>query len=256
MTAWRALSDELLLWKEGGRVPTFWWRDDDAGRADERFDYFLTVVDELKVPVCLGVVPGWLAKSTVDSINLRQNLYIMQHGANHENFMDGSEYPGFRNSEEVASELAVGMQRLRNSFPTKFCALFVPPWNHMSPKFLPLLSANGIQAYSSRILSGPWLHNQHFDLVEIPVHVNTTRPGAIYIGDELFVQQFVKHLQAKRKGGAHPLMPTGVLSHFFIDRACWSAMAKVVDITRSFGGKWLSGFELIEIAAKTRKGPS
>src|SRR5262245_60867009 len=35
---WTAFAEELAAWRVAGRTAGFWWRDDDAGRADSGLD--------------------------------------------------------------------------------------------------------------------------------------------------------------------------------------------------------------------------
>jgi len=249
MTTWSDLRVELAECTKVGVCPSFWWRDDDLGRQDSRLPLFWRIVDRVKVPICAAVVPGWIDVGIADEIRGRTTISVVQHGSSHVAYCKLTEYPTFRNKKIVGDEIGSGWKKIKTVFGDKAFPIFVPPWNHISPKFGSELEDLGFVAYSSRILTGPWVSSNLGKVREIPVHVNTTRPGAIYIGDEVFLESIVRHLRARRKGLAHPIIPTGVLTHYFIDPVAFDAMEKLVDYVQIAGGRWCDGSDIVNIAA-------
>src|SRR5262249_38802804 len=66
--AWSAFAAELGAWQAAGRVATFWWRDDDAGRPHPGFERLLALAARTGVPLGLAVVPAWLAPEVATAL--------------------------------------------------------------------------------------------------------------------------------------------------------------------------------------------
>ena len=58
MSSWAAIDEELARWRDAGRAPTLWWRDDDAVDATPALDRLLALQRTLGVPLALAVVPA------------------------------------------------------------------------------------------------------------------------------------------------------------------------------------------------------
>ena len=55
--AWRALADEIALWRDAGSMVEFWWRDDDAARPAPALARLLALSANTSIPLALAVVP-------------------------------------------------------------------------------------------------------------------------------------------------------------------------------------------------------
>jgi hypothetical protein len=245
---WHALAEELRHWRGRNARPGFWWRDDDTGPADPPFRAFLAAIDRIGVPVGLAVVPGRLKPETAEEVRQRRHCFVMQHGYRHLDHFRSCEYPGFRHPREVSAEIDAGQAALQGQLAAQMIPVFVPPWNRLAPRFHPELARAGFRGISARLHCGPWLAQESQGLVEIPVHVNSTRPGAVFIGDEPFVAQVLRHLRAKRRGLAPWSQPTGILTHYFCEVRVWQAMDRLVKTVLDGGGEWLGGRDLVRSA--------
>ena len=61
--AWQWLERELERWSSDGRRALFWWRDDDASRAENRLDRLLKLADKHALPLAIAAIPARLDDS-------------------------------------------------------------------------------------------------------------------------------------------------------------------------------------------------
>ena len=111
----------------------FWWRDDDAGRANVRLDRLLALAEAIRVPVALSVVPSWLELDVVRQLRSCEMAMVLQHGWSHNDNAFLGEHPieigGVATLPTLRSQLAEGRARLEQTFGNKFQPVLVPPWN-------------------------------------------------------------------------------------------------------------------------------
>ncbi len=252
MSIWQKLETELDRWKEEGRVATFWWRDDDATAAGPKLDRLHGLALHFDIPLHLAVIPETLQPSLVDAV---PDCSILQHGVRHENRAGKqekkSEFPEDFPDEEVLEKIQLGHQQLRQNFAAQFLPVMVPPWNRISRGYieeLPTLGFRGISCYKARqdelALTGIGQVNTHID----PIAWKEDRG---YVGDDIFVQSCLDHLQDRRQGKADILEPTGLLTHHRDhDEDIWAAIFSLLDLTsRHEAVRWITlqaAFSLIE----------
>jgi hypothetical protein len=84
VSSWAALAAELSRWRGDGRLPTFWWRDDDATRPSRSLDRLLTIAAGLRAPVALAVIPAAAEAVLAERLD-DARVAVLQHGYAHAN---------------------------------------------------------------------------------------------------------------------------------------------------------------------------
>jgi hypothetical protein len=119
-----------------GRVELF-FRDDDAGWADERLQALLALFERHATPLDLAVIPDALGTVLARQLSARMRdapslLGVHQHGYSHSNHEIAGrkcEFGAARSREEQRRDLAAGAQILREQFGLRVDPIFTPPWN-------------------------------------------------------------------------------------------------------------------------------
>ena len=173
MTPERALADAITNAPAPVRI---WWRDDDAGRDDERLVPLLLLARRRFAPLALAVVPDWLDEACATRIRDTPRATVLQHGIAHADHSVpparkielGGKVPHAR----LLADLAHGRERLVGAFGERFVPALVPPWNRIAADFLPSLPGagfSGLSIYGPRRAAeaAPGLKsvNTHLDLV-------------------------------------------------------------------------------------------
>lgn len=126
------------------------FRDDDLGWNPREFARLVTLFAKHDQKLNAAAIPSLLsddvlAESIPYSYQAAPFLQIVSHGyshTNHEAEGKKSEFGASRSAADVRAELEFARKslegRLENYFPC-----FVPPWNRIDDKFLPLLSEAG-----------------------------------------------------------------------------------------------------------------
>ena len=122
-----------------GQIELF-FRDDDAGWADERLQALLALFERHATPLDLAVIPTALGCVLAHQLRARMRdtptlLGVHQHGyahANHEAAGRKCEFGAARSREEQRRDLAAGAQILRDQFGPRLDPIFTPPWNRCS----------------------------------------------------------------------------------------------------------------------------
>jgi hypothetical protein len=225
---WWGLRAELDCWREAGRIATFWWRDDDAIEPTPQLDMLLDIAGD--TPVALAVVPCKVTEALALTVAGRGNVSVLQHGWRHEsrNSDTSDEYPAGRDVREVANEIREGRMRLSALFGERSLPIFVPPYHRFHDSYLPLLSASGIEAISSKgdafaepAIAGLRRINGHVAPIEWTKPA-TFGPSSNYLGE------IVEHLGRRRSGRCDPHEATGVLTHHLHQNAqSWDFMRRL-----------------------------
>lgn len=226
MSAWQRLSEELDRWQAVGRVATFWWRDDDAVAATAALERLLDLHRRARVPLALATIPAHAEAGLAEILEHHPAIAVLQHGYAHKNHASEGdraiELGGDRRREDVVAELERGWGRLRTLFPERLLPVMVPPWNRISPEFIPALRALGFRALSCfaprdrrEAVAGVLQANCHADPIDWRGHRG-------FRGEEQTLGQICAHLEARRGGGADAGEVTGILSHHLAhDEGCW-----------------------------------
>ena len=122
------------------------------------------------------------------------------------------------------AELAQGWQQLEAHFGARFWPAIVPPWNRMAPYLPPFLAElrfQGLSQFGARTRREPVR-----GLVQVNTHVDIVfwkSVPARFAGAAKLIDEFTRHLAARRGGAADPNEPTGLLTpHAAHDAACWA----------------------------------
>jgi hypothetical protein len=233
---WDDLAREFDLWRDLGRVPTLWWRDDDAVAATPALAELRRVA---RAPVALAVIPASperpLEASLADGLSDWRNAFVLQHGISHRSHAPAgaknSEFPATRDRAELVASLARAIARLQAAFGAQFLPVLTPPWNRIADTWLPDLPALGYRGLS-RFAEPPYhpgatvpgLHE-----VNTQVDVIDWRGSRGFVGEGAALGRLLGHLAARRLGVAADL-PTGILTHHLVhDTATWRFLENLQD---------------------------
>jgi hypothetical protein len=247
MAGWADLARELDTWHDERRTATFWWRDDDATRATPELDRLLAISGDTDTPVALAVIPRDVDGGLRDRLREHARASVLQHGWSHENHApDGSrqeEHGPHRPLAVMLNELAEGWQRV-GAFERGLPVL-VAPWNRIDASLFPALPGIGLGAVSTlgprdaaEPVSGVRRTNVHVDIVDWD-------GSRGFMGEDAALDQFVRHLAARRRGEVDADEPTGLMTHhLYHDEGCWWFVGEVLRRTRSHPAvRWLDGRE-------------
>jgi hypothetical protein len=216
MNGWDSLERELAAWREAGRRPTLWWRDDDATADLPALRRLLALRREVALPLALAVIPAAIEPGLAPLLAGEEGLALLQHGFSHRNHAApgekkrelGSERP----RDSVLAEIAEGFARGRTVFAQAWLPVLVPPWNRIAPEVaggLPALGLRGLSTHGRRPSppSGLTQVNSHLDIL-------TWKPRAAFRGEEAVLADLTAMLRARRledePGKEEPL---GLLTH-------------------------------------------
>lgn len=148
---------ERALTAAAGPVDVF-FRDDDAGWADDRLFEMLEVFARHGTPVDLAVIPFALESSLANRLlrwrRERSALVgLHQHGAhhvNHESRGRKCEFGPSRSREDQSGDLAAGKRRLE-ALLGSVDPIFTPPWNRCTQVTVDCLERHGFRVLSQDI---------------------------------------------------------------------------------------------------------
>lgn len=209
----------------------FWWRDDDAGRDDDRLLPLLQLAERRRAPLALAVVPDWLEEPCRARILDSPQATVLQHGISHADHASPPakkiELGGTAARSILLAGLERGRARLAAAFGARFRSVLVPPWNRVAADLLPMLPDAGycgISTYGSRrrTPAAPGLQrvNTHLDLV-------LWREG----GRHLDLAAAVTALAGLT--AAHGDEPIGILSHHQVmDAVAFSTLDRLLALVQ------------------------
>lgn len=154
---------------------TFFFRDDDAGWADERLFALLRRFDDRSLRADVAVIPAEVTPSLVRRLRSTARATgarLHQHGFSHTNHeVEGRkcEFGSARAGAVQAAEIADGRSLLLATFGELVDPVFTPPWNRCRPETGDALVAAGFEVLS-RDVTAPRLDRS--DLVEVAVTVD------------------------------------------------------------------------------------
>jgi hypothetical protein len=221
MTSWVALEEELAHWRDAGRAPTLWWRDDDVVDATPALDRLLALQRRYGVPLALAVVPAGATPALARRLAGVSGIDLLQHGYAHSNHAAAGEKSTELGAERpammVLGELGTGWLALERLFGPAVLPVLVPPWNRIAPGLVPALPEigyRGLSAFGARLKprrSSGWVQvNAHVDLIKWRERR--------FAGPESLLGAFVSALAAARVAPE----PLGLLSHHLaMDEPAW-----------------------------------
>lgn len=245
MASWADLDAELVLWRAGGEVPTFWWRDDDTEAPTAALDRLISIAESVGQPLHLAVVPKQIDAGLAPRLRASPLVHVLQHGfahINHEAKGTGASEVGVtRDISLQIDDLREGWRRLLRADLPQLVPMLVPPWNRIAETTLPHLPGLGYAAVSTfyrRPHPAPVKGLQHFHCHIDPIR---WKEGARFSGTEKTLEQCVLHLRQRRLGDAEKDEPTGFVSHHLqTDEDTWDFMAAfLARLTQNGATRWL-----------------
>ena len=153
------------------------FRDDDAGWADERLLQLLDLFADHAVPIDLAAIPMELTSPLVRELARRaakssDHLHAHQHGCRHRNYEPAGkkcEFGPARSYLEQRDDLLNGRQRLTDLLEFQTDPIFTPPWNRCTEVTASCLSELGFVALSRDAGATPLANSR---LLEIPITID------------------------------------------------------------------------------------
>jgi peptidoglycan/xylan/chitin deacetylase (PgdA/CDA1 family) len=226
VSSWPALRSTLDAVAARGEEIRFWWRDDDAGRADPALDRVLDLARRQGAPLALAVVARWLEEDAQDAIAANDRVTVLQHGWAHDNAApEGAKSVelGHRPVETLLEELVRGRAMLEEAFGTLFMAVLVPPWNRIDPALIGRLGEAGYVGLSTfgrrraaATTNGLAQVNAHLDPVD-------WRGSRLFIGTGAALERLTLAIEGVEE-------PIGVLTHHLVmDEAGWTFVERLLE---------------------------
>ena len=238
MSSWDALDAELAAWRDAGRTPQLWWRDDDAAAAHPGLSRLFRLERQSGVPLALAVIPE-LAEADA----IAEARCVILHGCDHRDRARAgekkSEFPASEAGTAALARLAQARQLLATLAGARFIPALAPPWNRFRDDLIARLPEAGIHAlsrYGARgaPVAGVREVNTHVDII-------AWRGSRAFVGEQAALGLLLAHLSARR--GADE--PVGVLTHHAQhDGAAWRFLERLFDETRARGAKWAEPAQL------------
>ncbi len=160
------MSDEIRIW----------WRDDDAGRDNEKFTGLLELATRARRPLGLAVVPAWLEPAVTSKVAAADNVDVLQHGWNHADHAPAGskkiELGGMLATDACSRRLQRGRTILERAFGDRFLSVLVPPWNRIDGHCLATLERLGFAGVSTfaddgrGVAHGLRQVNTHVDVID------------------------------------------------------------------------------------------
>jgi hypothetical protein len=246
--AWQALADEAARWRDADRPLDFWWRDDDARRADPALSKLLDLAARSTTPLVLAVIPKDADAALLGAMD--EGVTVIQHGTDHVNRGPAggkkTEFPLLEDANALTARLAVGRRALESACGARFVPALAPPWNRLAPDRLAAVAAaglSGISQFGARATAtpAPGLRqvNTHVDIVD-------WKTDRRFIGEEAALVAARRHLEARRACLVDADEPTGWLTHHAChDQAAWDFLERLFDTCSALPGvRWRSAQEL------------
>lgn len=156
-------------------VSTFFFRDDDAGWADDRLFLLLDRVEAHGLPADVAVIPAAVTGPTarrLRSTARATRIRLHQHGFAHTDHQTEGrrcEFGDSRALDRQAADIRAGRDLVLAVFGDLLDPVFTPPWNRCRPETGEVLARAGLQVLS-RDSTAPLLDRP--DLAEVPVTVD------------------------------------------------------------------------------------
>jgi hypothetical protein len=234
---WRALEEELARWRDAGRTPEFWWRDDDASAPSAALSRLLGLSKATGVPLALAVIP----LSADGALFAGLAATVLMHGTDHANRAaqgeKKTEFPAGEPDDAALVRLAAARARLEGLAGDNFLPVLAPPWNRLKRSLVARLPAAGLLGLSSYGARKPAVGsvrevNTHVDIVD-------WRGTRGFVGEEAALAALLAHLSARFSNKADAGEPTGLLTHHAVhDAASWAFVERLFERTRALGGRW------------------
>jgi hypothetical protein len=176
------------------RPVSVFFRDDDAGWADDALHALLDVFEAEAAPLDVAVIPAACDAVCAAGLKARRassRLRLHQHGwshANHEAAGRKSEFGLSRTRSAMQDDVRAGRARLADLLGDIVDPIFTPPWNRCANALAPVLVDTGVRVLSRDTSAG---RLEAPGLIECPVTVDWSArrhgapPSVLSIADEL-----------------------------------------------------------------------
>ena len=207
MSAW--LTPLRATLDRTARPVTFFFRDDDAGWADQRLYRLVDMFDRRAVPLDLAAIPTALGDDLAAWLLVRRRLGplgIHMHGychASHQTIGRKCEFGDARSPTEQWRDLDAGKRRLERLLGHVLDPIFTPPWNRCTQTTVDCLALMGMRALSRDATAAPLKLGR---LQELSIAVDfLRRKGGVRLGFDDIARLLAEALGAGR--------PVGVMLH-------------------------------------------
>lgn len=229
--AWQSLREELQRWKE---PVNFWWRDDDAIADTAPLRKLIALQqDNGTIPLHLASIPQLLDTSLPALVGHSPNVWILQHGFNHQNNASADERKielgGDQDESTLRSKLASGRETLLQNFSDRYLDILVPPWNRVNETAL-----SAINSLHYLALSGLGLDKKTVDKTpRLNVHIDIVNwKQRRFVGTETCLENIVNQLTIRRTEAPHRHEPLGIMTHHLAhDDGCWGFLSDFLRLT-------------------------
>ena len=123
-----------------------------------------------------------------------------------------------------------GKDRLRYLFPKSIRSIFVPPWNRMDDRHIPLLSVHGFEALST---FGPAKPNIELQQINTHIDIIDWRGTRGFVGEAVALVILCDHL-SKRRDSEITQMAIGLMTHHLNhDQETWRFLERLIEVRRT-----------------------
>ena len=213
-------------------APTTWFfRDDDAGWADDRLFALLDRFENYGIPIDLAVIPAAIEIALAAKLRVRWQrtgqLGLHQHGyshTNHETQGRKCEFGAGRSIEEQINDLRSGQRKLEELLAAFIDPIFTPPWNRCTQDTVECLKQLGFRTLSRDVTAAPLNTG---GLSELPVSVDWCR---MRDGQQREWPELAQRISSAMQH-AHPI---GImLHHAVMDEEDLQAIEELLDLLAS-----------------------
>jgi hypothetical protein len=148
------------------------FRDDDAGWADERLLELLSRFEHAGLPVDLAVIPAALIEGLAETL-VASHAGLHQHGYAHTNHQPEGrkcEFGPARSRAQQLTDIAAGREKLRGLLGDRLDPFFTPPWNRCTAD-----TGSVLVELDFKLLSRESKAEPLGVLPELPVHLDVAR---------------------------------------------------------------------------------
>jgi hypothetical protein len=156
------------------------FRDDDAGWANDKLFNLLDKFAKAEMPIDLAVIPQSLECNLAEELRTRwqQNCHLLglhQHGYSHTNHeLSGRkcEFGVSRTKSQQMADIANGQALLKESLAEAFDPFFTPPWNRCTQDTIECLEGLEFKLLSRDITATKYSSTK---LEHVPVHIDWSK---------------------------------------------------------------------------------
>jgi hypothetical protein len=243
-TDFNDLRQELRSWEAEGLRASLWLRDDDLVRSSERMDAMSRVLERFRLRALVSIIPALMEKDLPSALQDYPYYVPCQHGFAHKNHEPDNapkaEFGPARPLADAEADILAGRQLLTEAFGDRLTAIFVPPWNRITPSLaakLPQLGINGLSGYT-RQLDGAAVPGLAIRDADIDV-LNWEMPedgGVAVMPPAAISERLVMILKNRREHDRWNKIPIGILTHHrAMNSLAWDVVAAVVQETCESG---------------------